>query len=80
MFFMSAAPLSAILQGFIMDHFGVETSLAMGAACLWGAVWYASELATHYPNAAVAAPAHQHVLARAIRSLPDTTDEKKKVG
>lgn len=80
MFFMSAAPLSAILQGFIMDHFGVETSLAMGAACLWGAVWYASELATHYPNAAVAAPAPQHVLARAIRSLPDTTDEKKKVG
>jgi predicted MFS family arabinose efflux permease len=49
MFFMSAAPISAALQGLIMDRFGVETSLALGAACLWGAVWYAAELSEHYP-------------------------------
>jgi hypothetical protein len=41
MFFMSAAPLSALLQAFLIDHFGVWVSLVIGAACLWGALWYA---------------------------------------
>lgn len=41
MLFMSAAPISALFQAFLIDHFGVEVSLTLGALCLWGAFWYA---------------------------------------
>jgi DHA3 family macrolide efflux protein-like MFS transporter len=50
MFFMSAAPLSALIQGFVMEHFSVETSLALGAASLWGSVWYAGEVAHYFQS------------------------------
>lgn len=53
MFFMSAAPLSSLLQGFIMEHFSVETSLALGAAALWAAVWFAGDVAQHFSQLSV---------------------------
>ena len=48
MFFMSAAPLSALFQAFLIDHFGVGVSLVLGAACLWGALWYARTVGSVY--------------------------------
>lgn len=45
MLFMSAAPLSSFLQGRTIELFGVEITLVLGAACLWGTVWYSSKLA-----------------------------------
>ena len=48
MFFMSAAPISALFQAFLIDHFGVGVSLVLGAACLWGALWYARTVGSVY--------------------------------
>ncbi len=44
MFFMSAAPLSSLLQGALIDTVGVLPSLILGGLCLWGVVYYAREL------------------------------------
>lgn len=44
MFFMSAAPLSAFLQGFLIEKVGVLFCLIMGVACLWGVVHYAKRV------------------------------------
>jgi len=48
MHFMSAAPLSALLQGVIIQHLGVEFSLLFGAICLWITLWYAIQVALAY--------------------------------
>ena len=48
MFFMSAAPLSSLLQGWMIDRFGVGTSLVFGAVCLWGTWYYSRSLARAY--------------------------------
>lgn len=48
MFFMSAAPLSALLQGFLIKHFSVRTSLFLGALCLWATVWFSRKVAVAY--------------------------------
>jgi len=48
MFFMSAAPVSAFCQGIILHKFGVALSFALGAACLWGTVWYAREVGAKF--------------------------------
>ncbi len=45
MFFMSSAPLSALLQAFLIQHFGVGTSLVVGAIFLWTTVWFAKSVA-----------------------------------
>ena len=44
MFFMSAAPLSALLQGFLIEKVGVLFCLVIGVACLWGVVHYSKQL------------------------------------
>ncbi len=44
MFFMSAAPVSAVMQGLLIQKFGVTLSFSLGAVCLWGAVWYSREV------------------------------------
>lgn len=48
MHFMVAAPFSALLQGYIIKHFGAMTSLILGAGCLWGTLWYSSKVAHAY--------------------------------
>ena len=37
MFFMAGAPLSALLQAYLIAHYGVRISFIMGAVCLWAA-------------------------------------------
>ncbi len=44
MFFMSAAPLSALLQGYLISRVGVLFCLILGVACLWGVSYYAKHL------------------------------------
>lgn len=41
MLFMSAAPTSALMQGFLLEKVGVGFALVLGAACLWGTFHYA---------------------------------------
>ncbi len=48
MFFMAAAPFSSLMQGWVIHHLGVGTSLFIGAACLWGTWWYSRSLARAY--------------------------------
>jgi len=45
MFFMSSAPLSALLQAFVIQRYGVRASLVLGAVFLWATLWYAKEVA-----------------------------------
>lgn len=48
MFFMSSAPLSALLQGFLIKHFSVKVSLIIGCILLWATVWYSFKVAKAY--------------------------------
>ncbi len=48
MFFMSAAPVSSLFQGWLIDRFGVGLALVFGSACLWGTWWYSRSLARAY--------------------------------
>lgn len=55
MFFMSAAPLSALMQAFLIHHYGVEASLILGALFLWATAWFSKSVA-------LATPSLQHVM------------------
>ncbi len=44
MFFMSAAPFSSLLQGYLIETVGVLPCLILGGVCLWGVVYYARDL------------------------------------
>lgn len=48
MFFMAAAPLSSIMQGWIIAQLGVTAALLFGALCLWGVWYYSMKLARAY--------------------------------
>ncbi len=48
MFFMSSMPISALLQGYLINHFGVGTSFALGALAIIGTSYYASKTAVAY--------------------------------
>lgn len=48
MFFMSSAPLSALLQGFLIKHFSVQVSFVVGSVFLWLTVWYSIKVAQAY--------------------------------
>jgi len=48
MFFMSSAPLSALLQGFLIKGLGVRTSFVVGSIFLWLTVWYSKKVALAY--------------------------------
>ncbi|NBX68104.1 MAG: MFS transporter [Proteobacteria bacterium] len=48
MFFMSSAPISALLQGFLIKAFNVRISFAVGAVFLWLTVWYSKKVAVAY--------------------------------
>jgi MFS family permease len=48
MFFMSSAPLSALLQGFLIKHFSVRVSFIVGSVFLWLTVWYSIKVAKAY--------------------------------
>ncbi|MBI4404706.1 MAG: MFS transporter [Deltaproteobacteria bacterium] len=48
MFFMSAAPLSAFLQGILVHHFGVIPSFVLGSVCLWGTFFFSRNVAVAY--------------------------------
>lgn len=48
MFFMSAAPISALWQGVVIEHFGVMTSMVLGSICLWGAYHFSRDVGTEY--------------------------------
>lgn len=50
MFFMSAAPVSALLQGLMLEHLGVASALFFGALCLWGTHLFSKEVANAYPS------------------------------
>lgn len=54
MFFMSSAPLSALLQAFVIQHYGVRASFVLGTVFLWATLWYSKEvaLAIHYEDEA----------------------------
>jgi MFS family permease len=52
MFFMSSAPISAGIQGIIIARYGVGTSFAIGAVCLWITMWYALRVAKAYEKCA----------------------------
>jgi len=53
MFFMSSAPLSALLQAYVIQQFGVRASFVLGAVFLWATLWYSKEvaLAIHHEDA-----------------------------
>ncbi len=53
MFFMAAAPASSLLQGWMIDRFGVSASMGFGAVCLWGCWWYSRALAISFEQAEV---------------------------
>lgn len=57
MFFMSAAPVSALMQGYLIDKFGVGVSLAMGAMCLWGVAYFARAVGSVYDPRGAQVPA-----------------------
>lgn len=48
MFFMSSMPLSAFLQGYIINHFGVGLSFGLGMVALMGTYYYAAKTAHAY--------------------------------
>lgn len=48
MFFMSSAPISALLQGFLIRFFNVRTSFIVGSIFLWITVWYSRKVALAY--------------------------------
>ncbi len=48
MFFMSSAPISALLQGFLIRHFSVRISFIVGSVFLWLTVWYSKKVAVAY--------------------------------
>ena len=48
MFFMSAAPVSALMQGFLIKHLSVKVSFVLGASCLWLTVWFSRKVALAY--------------------------------
>lgn len=48
MFFMSSAPISALLQGFLIKHFSVQVSFVVGSVFLWLTVWYSVKVAQAY--------------------------------
>jgi len=48
MFFMFAAPLSGLLQGFIIQAYGIRFSLIFGAICLWFTVFLAQNVGRAY--------------------------------
>lgn len=50
MLFMSAAPLSALLQAFLIQRFSVHVSLVVGALFLWATVWFAKSVALASPD------------------------------
>lgn len=52
MFFMSSAPLSALLQGFLIKTFSVRISFVVGAIFLWLTVWYSKKVALAYLSVA----------------------------
>lgn len=61
MHFMSAGPLSAGLQGKLMESFGVVSSFAMGALCLIATAWWGKKTAEAYPK-------------KPVRPIPADTD------
>jgi MFS family permease len=52
MLFMTAAPLSAFLQGWMLDTVGVFVPLVLGAACLWGTLHYSQRVGEAYDEKA----------------------------
>jgi hypothetical protein len=48
MFFMSAAPLSAPIQGWIISHWGIEASFGLGAICLVASYLFARKVSIAY--------------------------------
>lgn len=48
MFFMSSMPLSAFLQGYLINHFGVGATFVLGAFAIFGTSYYASQTAIAY--------------------------------
>lgn len=48
MFFMSSAPISALLQGFLIRTFSVRVSFIVGSVFLWITVWYSKKVAVAY--------------------------------
>ncbi|MFM8315569.1 MAG: MFS transporter [Deltaproteobacteria bacterium] len=48
MFFMSSAPLAALLQGFLIKQFNVKLSFVVGAFFLWVTVWLSKRVAVAY--------------------------------
>jgi MFS family permease len=51
MFFMAAAPVSSLAQGWLIDRFGIGISIGLGVASLWGCWWFSRELADAYERA-----------------------------
>lgn len=50
MLFMSAAPLSALLQAVLIQNYGVNVSLVVGALCLWITLWFSKTVALATPD------------------------------
>jgi predicted MFS family arabinose efflux permease len=48
MFFMAAAPASSLLQGWMIETWGIRSAIAMGICCLWGTWWYSRALAKQF--------------------------------
>ena len=53
MLFMTAAPVSALMQGWLIDTVGVFVPLMLGAACLWGTLRYAQRVGDAYDEKSV---------------------------
>ena len=49
MFFMSSAPLSALVQAFVIQRFGVRASFTLGAVFLWATLFYSRRVAAAIP-------------------------------
>ena len=48
MFFMSAAPVSAPIQGWIISHWGIETSFGLGAICMLASFYFARKVSAAF--------------------------------
>ena len=48
MMFMSATPISCLVQPHVVEHLGALTSFILGAICLWALVWYSNRVARAY--------------------------------
>ncbi len=46
MFFMSSAPISVIIQAYLITRFGVLSSLCLGALCLWAVYYFGKKVST----------------------------------